>query len=103
MFLILGKYFLFDYIGLANEIQKGNYENFRIQNFFDFINLNRIFLVFKYILFYSLEVLIYPISIIILLILINFDKKKSIYFIYGKSFNIKFGVYTFGIFTYLSH
>ena len=76
MFLILGKYFLFDYIGLANEIQKGNYENFRIQNFFDFINLNRIFLVFKYILFYSLEVLIYPISIIILLILINFDKKN---------------------------
>jgi len=77
MFLILGKYFLFDYIGLANEIQKGNYEYFRIQNFFDFINLNRIFLVFKYILFYSLEVLIYPISIIILLILINFDKKNS--------------------------
>ena len=76
MFLILGKYFLFDYIGLANEIQKGNYEYFRIQNFFDFINLNRIFLVFKYILFYSLEVLIYPISIIILLILINFDKKN---------------------------
>lgn len=76
IFLVLGKYFLFDYIGLANEIQKGNYEYFGIQNFFDFINLNRIFLVFKYIFFYSLEVLIFPISIIILLILINSDKKN---------------------------
>ena len=76
IFLVLGKYFLFDYIGLANEIQKGNYEYFRIQNLYDFINLHRIFLVLKYIFFYSLEVLIYPISIIILLILINFDKKN---------------------------
>ncbi|MDA7812505.1 hypothetical protein N8958_01945, partial [Candidatus Pelagibacter sp.] len=33
--------------------------------------------VFKYIFFYSLEVLIYPISITILLILINSDKKNS--------------------------
>ena len=77
IFLLLNKFYIFSFIDLSHEIQKGNYEYFRIQNFFDFINFNRIFLVFKYIFFYSFEVLIYPISITILLILINSDKKNS--------------------------
>ena len=48
---LISKYYLFDYMGLAHEIHKGNYEFFKIEDFFKFVNFERIALISKYILY----------------------------------------------------
>ncbi len=77
--LLVGKYYIFSAFNLSHEIQKGNYEYFKIENFFDYINFNRILLVLKYFIFSCFEILIFPLSIIFLFILTIFDKKNKFY------------------------
>ena len=74
--LVLHKYYIFDYISLSHEIQKGNYEYFKISNFFDFVNFPRIILVVKYLLFYSLNNIIYILTIVSLTVMAKYDKKN---------------------------
>ena len=90
--LLLYKYCIFNFIGLSHEIQKGNYEYFKIYNFFDFVNFPRIILVVKYLLFYSLNNVIYILTIFILMVMAKYDKKNifilpfSLMFILGLGF-----------------
>ncbi len=77
MVLLLIKYYIFSYIDLSHEIQKGNYEYFQISNFFNFVNFPRFLLIFKYIFFYLLDNIIYPITLICLLIMNIYDKKNK--------------------------
>jgi hypothetical protein len=95
MLLLLHKYYIFDFIGLSHEIQKGNYEYFKISNFFDFVNFRRIILVFKYLLFYSLNNIIYILSIFSLMVMIKFDKEN----IFILPFSLMFG---FGFLFFMS-
>lgn len=95
MLLLLHKYCIFDFIGLSHEIQKGNYEYFKIFNFFDFVNFPRIILVLKYLLFYSLNNIIYILSIFILMVMIKFDKQN----IFILLFSLMFG---FGLLFFMS-
>mgnify|MGYP006132604147 CR=1 FL=1 len=95
MLLLLHKYYIFDFIGLSHEIQKGNYEYFKISNFFDFINFPRIILVVKYLLFYSLNNIIYILSIFSLMVMIKFDKQN----IFILPFSLMFG---FGLLFFMS-
>jgi hypothetical protein len=76
IFLLLNKFYIFSFIDLSHEIQKGNYEYFKISNFFDFINFPRAILIITYIFFYSLDNMIFPITMIALLIMIKYDKKN---------------------------
>ncbi len=77
--LFLAKYYLFDLFNLSHDIQSGNYEHFKIENFFDFINIQRFFLVSQYLTFTFIEMLIYPLTIIFLIILLKFNKKNQFY------------------------
>ena len=92
--LLIFKYYIFDIIGLSHEIQKGNYEYFKISNFFDFINFPRAILIIKYLFFYSLDNIIFSITMFSLIIMIRYDKKNifilpfSLMFILGLSFFI---------------
>ncbi len=79
LFLLLKKYYIFSAIGLSHEIQKGNYEYFQIVNFFEFINFSRIVLVLKYIFFYSLNNIVYPLYLLSFLIFFKLDKKNIIF------------------------
>jgi len=91
-FLLLSKFYIFSFIDLSHEIQKGNYEYFKISNFFDFINFSRAALIIKYIFFYSLDNIIFPITMLSLFIMIKYDKKNifilpfSLMFILGLGF-----------------
>ena len=76
IFLLLSKFYIFSFIDLSHEIQKGNYEYFKISNFFDFINFSRVILTIKYIFFYSLINIIFIITMISLLFMIRHDKKN---------------------------
>jgi len=93
MFLVLHKYYIFNFIGLSHEIQKGNYEFFQISNFFNFVNFPRIILVVKYLLFYSLDNIIYILTIVSLLVMAKHDKKNI--FILPFSFMFIFGLVFF--------
>ncbi len=93
LFLLLKKYYIFSEIGLSHEIQKGNYEYFQIVNFFEFINFSRIILVLKYIFFYSLNNIVYPLYLLSFLIFFKLDK-KNIFFKY----NFFMFVLSFGFF-----
>jgi len=90
--LLLYKYYIFNFIGLSHEIQKGNYEYFKIYDFFDFVSFSRIILVVKYLLFYSLNNVIYILTIFILMVMTKHDKKNifilpfSLMFILGLGF-----------------
>jgi len=92
IFLLLNKFYIFSFIDLSHEIQKGNYEYFKMSNFFNFINFPRTILTLKYIFFYSLDNVIFPITIVCLLIMIKYDKKNifilpfSLMFILGLGF-----------------
>ena len=92
IFLLLNKFYIFSFIDLSHEIQKGNYEYFKMSNFFDFINFPRTILTLKYIFFYSLDHVIFPITMVCLLIMIKYDKKNifilpfSLMFILGLGF-----------------
>ena len=92
VFFLLNKFYIFSFIDLSHEIQKGNYEYFKIANFFDFINFPRAILTLKYIFFYSLDNVIYPITMVCLLIMIKYDKKNifvlpfSLMFVLGLGF-----------------
>ena len=77
---------------MSHEIQKGNYEYFKMSNFFDFINFPRTILIMKYIFFYSLDNVIFLITMASLLVMIKYDKKNifilpfSLMFILGLGF-----------------
>ena len=92
IFLLLNKFYIFSLIDLSHEIQKGNYEYFKMSNFFDFINFPRAILTLKYIFFYSLDNMIFPITMFCLLIMIKYEKKNifippfSLMFILGFGF-----------------
>ncbi|WP_023649003.1 hypothetical protein [Candidatus Pelagibacter ubique] len=93
IFLLLNKFYIFGFLDLSHEIQKGNYEYFKISNFFDFINFPRAILTLKYIFFYSLDNLILPVSIISSVVMLKYDKKNI--FILPFSFMLVLG---FGFF-----
>jgi len=76
--LLLNKYYIFSFIDLSHEIQKGNYEYFQISNFFDFVNFPRAILITKYIFFYSLDNIIFPTAIIGLYVMKKYDKKNKL-------------------------
>ena len=90
MLLVLYKYYIFNVIDLSHEIQKGNYEYFKISNFFDFVNFSRIILVVKYLLFYSLNNLIYILTLVSLMVMAKYDKKNI--FVVPFSFMLIFGL-----------
>ncbi len=93
LFLLLKKYYIFSEIGLSHEIQKGNYEYFQIVNFFEFVNFSRIVLVLKYIFFYSLNNIVYPLFLLSFLIFFKLDK-KNIFFKYNFfTFVLSFGFF----------
>lgn len=76
IFLLLTKYYIFNLIGLSHEIQKDNYEYFEISNFFEFVNISRAMLVLKYIFFYSLNNIIYILTIFSLCAFLKLEKKN---------------------------
>ena len=76
--LLLNKYYIFSFIDLSHEIQKGNYEYFQISNFFDFVNFPRLMLIAKYIFYYSLDNIIFPIAMISLFVMKKYDKKNKL-------------------------
>ena len=76
--LLLNKYYIFSFIDLSHEIQKGNYEYFQISNFFDFVNFQRAILITKYIFFYSLDNIIFPTAMISLFVMKKYDKKNAL-------------------------
>jgi hypothetical protein len=90
--LLLNKYYIFSFIDLSHAIQKGNYEYFQISNFFDFVNFPRIILILKYIFFYSLDNIIFLITMASFLVILKYDKKNifilpfSFMFILGLGF-----------------
>jgi len=90
IFLLLNKFYIFSFIDLSHEIQKGNYEYFKMSNFFDFINFPRTILTLKYIFFYSLNNLIFPVTMVSLLVMLRYDKKNI--FILPFSFMIILGL-----------
>ena len=93
LILLLNKYYIFDFVGLSHEIQKGNYEYFKMSNFFDFINFPRAILTLKYIIFYSLDHLIFPITMVCLLIMIKYDKKNIFILPFSLMFILGFGFF----------
>jgi len=93
IFLLLNKFYIFSLIDLSHEIQKGNYEYFKMSNFFDFINFPRAILTLKYIFFYSLDNVIFPITMICLLIMIKYDKKNIFILPFSLMFIIGFGFF----------
>jgi hypothetical protein len=76
-FFLICKSYIFNYVGLANKMQKGNYEFFKVENFFEFINIDRIFSISKFIIFGFFDVLIYPISFLLIFVMLKFEKKKN--------------------------
>ena len=93
IFLLLNKFYIFSFIDLSHEIQKGNYEYFKMSNFFDFINFPRAILTLKYIIFYSLDHVIFPITMVCLLIMIKYDKKNIFILPFSLMFIIGFGFF----------
>ena len=93
IFLLLNKFYIFSFIDLSHEIQKGNYEYFKISNFFDFINFPRALLTSKYIFFYSLDNVIFPITMVCLLIMIKYDKKNIFILPFSLMFILGFGFF----------
>ena len=93
IFLLLNKFYIFSLIDLSHEIQKGNYEYFKMSNFFDFINFPRAILTLKYIFFYSLDNMIFPITMVCLLIMIKYDKKNIFILPFSFMFIIGFGFF----------
>ena len=93
IFLLLNKFYIFSFIDLSHEIQKGNYEYFKMSNFFDFINFPRAILTLKYIFFYSLDNVIFPITIVCLLIMIKYDKKNIFILPFSLMFILGFGFF----------
>jgi len=78
LILLLNKYYIFNFVGLSHEIQKGNYEYFQISNFFDFVNFPRFMLIAKYIFYYSFDNIIFPIAMISLFVMKKYDKKNKL-------------------------
>ena len=93
IFLLLNKFYIFSFIDLSHEIQKGNYEYFKMSNFFDFINFPRAILTLKYIFFYSLDNVIFPITMVCLLIMIKYDKKNIFILPFSLMFILGFGFF----------
>ena len=93
MFLLLSKYYIFNFIGLSHEIQKGNYEYFQISNFLDFINFPRAILIIKYIFFYSLDNIIFILTFVLLLIMARYDKKNIFVLPFLFMFMLGFGFF----------
>ena len=93
IFLLLNKFYIFNFIDLSHEIQKGNYEYFKMSNFFDFINFPRALLTSKYIFFYSLDNVIFPITMVCLLIMIKYDKKNIFILPFSLMFILGFGFF----------
>jgi hypothetical protein len=93
--LLLNKYYIFSFINLSHEIQKGNYEYFQISNFFDFVNFPRAILITKYIFFYSLDNIIFPTAMICLLIMKNYDKKNIFFLPFLSMFILGLGFFMF--------
>ena len=93
IFLLLNKFYIFSIIDLSHEIQKGNYEYFKMSNFFDFINFPRAILTLKYIFFYSLDNVIFPITMFCLLIMIKYDKKNIFILPFSLMFILGFGFF----------
>ena len=92
LILLLSKYILFSYLGLSHDIQSGNYEYFRIENLFEFVNVKRFILISQYLIYGFFEMLIYPLSIFFLIILFKLDKKNKFYnfLLYSFIFSIVF-------------
>ena len=93
IFLLLNKFYIFSFIDLSHEIQKGNYEHFKMSNFFDFINFPRAILTLKYIFFYSLNDVIFSITMVCLLIMIKYDKKNIFIVPFSLMFILGFGFF----------
>jgi hypothetical protein len=97
LFILLFKYFLFHKIGIGNEIQENNYQNISITGFKDYIQIEKILLIFKYLSFSFLDNITFLVGIIILVFLIKFDKKNNFYlflsFCYLISLLVLFAVY----------
>ena len=93
IFLLLNKFYIFSFIDLSHEIQKGNYEYFKMSNFFDFINFPRAILTLKYIFFYSLDNVIFPITMFCLLIMIKYEKKNIFILPFSLMFILGFGFF----------
>jgi hypothetical protein len=73
------KYFLFKYIGLSTHIQKGNYETLQFSELINFINLERFFLIGKYLFFGAFETIIY-LAIIPILIIFSIKQNNKSFF-----------------------
>ena len=62
-------------------------------NFLDFINFPRAILTLKYIIFYSLDHVIFPITMVCLLIMIKYDKKNIFILPFSLMFILGFGFF----------
>ena len=93
MFLLLSKYYIFSFIDLSHEIQKGNYEYFQISNFFNFINFPRLILTMKYLFFYSLDNIVFILTFVLLLIMTKYDKKNIFVLLFLFMFILGFGFF----------
>ncbi len=73
------KYFLFNKIGIGNEVQENNYQNISIIKFKDYLQVEKFFLISKYLFFSFLDNIAFTVSAISLIFLIKFNKKKNFY------------------------
>ena len=74
--LLISKYFLFDYLELPHNIQTGPYDNLKFENLSEIITIERFLLISKHLIFGFFEMIIYFLSIILLIIMLKYNKIK---------------------------
>jgi hypothetical protein len=71
--IISARYLIYKYLGLETELQSGNYDQLKIHDLLQFIDLDRFYLIFKYFIIAHLK---HPVSIIIILSALILVKRK---------------------------
>jgi len=72
--ILLNKFLLFNYFDFPHNVQSGSYENLKIENFFDFINIKSFLLITKYLIYGFFEIPSYFLSIVFLIIILKINK-----------------------------
>jgi len=103
--LLISKYFLFDYLELPHNIQTGPYDNLKIENFSEIISIKRFLLITKYLIFGFFEIIVYFLSIVLLVIMLKYNKinKFNIFLLHSFIFSIIFLYSAYLLFPYPLH
>jgi|TARA_B110000438_G_scaffold91326_1_gene90837 hypothetical protein len=103
--LLISKYFLFDYLELPHNIQTGPYDNLKFENLSEIITIERFLLISKHLIFGFFEMIIYFLSIILLIIMLKYNKIKrfNIFLLHSFIFSIIFLYSAYLLFPYPLH